>query len=703
MLAKAKDLLQPVQVEIAEAFYEFILSFPELKNIVDASGTSIDELKRIQGDYFTSLLDGNYDLNYFCERLEVGWAHERIGLDIKWYVGAYRKYLSEVYNRLYNQLSGDTELLQRVFGALGKVVLLDVGLAIDAYNFSNKQEVLALDKRLHELIQGIDGFVWEYDVALCRFRYVSNKVEKLLGYTQQQWLEDPGLRQSIVHPDNQRETVEAFTKACQEGRSFAIEYRVFTVAGDTAWVSERVSAEKNALGRVALLRGLLLDVTERKRSEEQLAYLATYDELTGLPNRSLFVSHLKIALAEAKRNGRRLAILFLDLDGFKDINDSLGHEAGDQLIKGIAKTLSDRCLRKDDFVARLGGDEFCVILEDKQDDFRPETVAERCLAQLAKPILIESNCIYPRASIGITLFPDDAETSEALLQCADSAMYAAKTAGKHRYTFYNPKMTRLAEQRLSLENDLRKAVELGSFVLHYQPQIALLDGRMVAVEALIRWIDPVRGMVPPDEFIPVAERIGLIIPIGEWVLSTACKQFMVWRQAGVELDYIAVNISAMHFESKSLPATIEKVMRETAMPASAIELEITESVLQTNVGCSDCFKELQTLGIKIAIDDFGTGYSCLNSLTQLPLDCLKIDKSFIRDVLNDTNDAAIVATILAMSRIMKFKVIAEGVETLEQLHYLHAVGCDLAQGYYFSKPVPAERISELSVSGFLPL
>jgi EAL domain-containing protein (putative c-di-GMP-specific phosphodiesterase class I) len=343
-----------------------------------------------------------------------------------------------------------------------------------------------------------------------------------------------------------------------------------------------------------------------------------------------------------------------------------------------------------------------MILEDKQGDFRPEQVAERCLEELGKPTQIGTSNIYPQASIGIAIFPEDGDSPDILLKSADNAMYAAKSAGKHRYAFYSAEMTVLAESRLKLENDLRNAVLCGDFILQYQPQVSLASGKMVSVEALIRWPDPERGFVPPDTFIPVAEKIGLISAIGEWVLKAACQQFMSWRQAGVSLKHIAVNVSGSHFREKSLPAKIARVIQETGIQPNELQIEITEGVLQTGEATVKCFSEIKALGVKIAIDDFGTGYSCLSSLTHLPLDCLKIDKSFIDDVLCSTNDAAIVATILAMSRVLKFSVVAEGVETVEQLQFLHGSGCDIIQGYYFSKPVDAEQIVVLAAGTFLP-
>ncbi|MGD0961713.1 MAG: EAL domain-containing protein [Methylomonas sp.] len=702
LLKNAHTMLAPFQSEFVDSFYEHIFSFPEMRELINRHGVSIEQLKHTQIAYFQSLTTGVYDMAYVRNRLEIGLAHHLIGLDINWFVGAYRLYLSELFTYLEKIRTYDSEQLTRLFNAITKVVTLDIGLTLDAYIFSTRQTIVDLEQRQNNLIQGIDGFIWEFDVLKHKYRYVSNKAELMLGYPQRQWLENPDFQQQIVSPDYRKETFDAFKKAIIEGRNFTIEYPARAADGHMVWVSERVNAEKNAAGEVVLLRGLMLDIGERKHQEEQLSYLATYDELTGLPNRNLFGSHLKIALADAKRNNNKLAVMFLDLDGFKDVNDSLGHEAGDQLLRTIGKRLVEDVLRGTDFIARFGGDEFCMIIENKQGEFRPEQVAERCLQELGKPTQIRTSNIYPRVSIGIAIFPNDGDRPETLLQCADNAMYAAKAAGKHRYMFYDPDMTSLAEQRLRLENDLRNAVANNYFILLYQPQVSLTSGKMVSVEALIRWQDPVRGFVPPDDFIPVAEKIGLITAIGEWVLKTACLQFMAWRESGVSLSHIAVNISGSHFRNKTLPLTIAEVMSETGIRAEELQIEITEGVLQTGKECLASFEKIKALGVKIAIDDFGTGYSCLSSLTHLPLDCLKIDKLFIKDVLNSTNDAAIVATILAMSRVLNFTVVAEGVETIEQLQFLYGSGCDVIQGYYFSKPVNAEQIAKYAAQGFLP-
>ena len=321
---------------------------------------------------------------------------------------------------------------------------------------------------------------------------------------------------------------------------------------------------------------------------------------------------------------------------------------------------------------------------------------------IAEPIVIANRNLQPSASVGITLFPQNGQDYESLLQTADSAMYAAKYAGKHRYAFYTPNLTIAAERRMTLEHDLRRSIQLGEFELHYQPQVALDSGRLVGVEALIRWQHPTRGMVPPNEFIPVAERIGLIEELGKWVLRTACRQAVLWRESGLPQLRVAVNISGLHFRDGKIVAAVREVLEETALEPAGLEVEITETSVQTSDKTLDTFTSLKELGVRIAIDDFGTGYSCLDSLKRLPLDCLKVDRVFVNKLLDDQDDSVIVATIIAMSRAMRLASVAEGVETLEQVQYLSALGCNLAQGYYFSKPVAADQIPELIARNFMP-
>ncbi len=443
------------------------------------------------------------------------------------------------------------------------------------------------------------------------------------------------------------------------------------------------------------------DITRLKESEKHIRELAFKDTLTGLANRAEFEVRVAETIKRSRRRRERFAILYFDLDGFKYINDSLGHAAGDQMLRTVGTRLS-RAIRETDFAARLGGDEFCVLAENVASEHDAAKIAEQCLDAICAQTRIAARKMSPRASVGIAFFPEDGGDHEMLMQSADSAMYAAKQSGNKRFAFYNAEMTIAAQRRLALEQALRAALENEEFELLYQPQIELSTGRMVGVEALIRWRHPTRGIVSPVEFIDVAEKIGLIEELGVWVLRTACNQAIEWSRSGVPALCVAVNISGSHFEGGKILAPVETILAETGLDPACLELEVTETVVQTNADSSDTFDRLKRLGVRIAIDDFGTGYSCLDSIRRLPLHRLKIDRVFVHDLLADTDNSSIIATIIAMGRAMGLTVVAEGVEHLEQAQYLRGLGCDLVQGFYFSKPVSAAEIAALANQSFLP-
>lgn len=438
-------------------------------------------------------------------------------------------------------------------------------------------------------------------------------------------------------------------------------------------------------------------IDERTR---ELIVQASHDALTGLANRARLQEFMNDAIKVASRRGEKLALLLLDLDGFKDINDSLGHDQGDRLLREIAERLQGQA-REGDLTARIGGDEFCLLLAGDAGIFRATEIAQRCLSALNAPIQLNGTTTHPRASIGIALYPDDAETPADLLKVADTAMYAAKGAGKHRYVFYETDMTEKAERQLELESALREAVEWGEFELHYQPQIELGKGRMSGVEALIRWRRPEHGLIPPDEFIPVAERIGLIDTIGVWVLETACRQAVAWQKEGVGAFVMAVNISPGHFGSAGFVDTVARTLHETGVAPACLEIEVTESVTRDSLRHASVSEALRLLGVRVAIDDFGTGYSSLAVLKKMPIDTLKLDRAFICDMLEDSGSSVLIGTLIGMARSLGLSTVAEGVETLEQVQVLTGLGCPFAQGYYFSRPVTANLIPSLARKNFL--
>ncbi len=426
----------------------------------------------------------------------------------------------------------------------------------------------------------------------------------------------------------------------------------------------------------------------RKQAEERIRHLAHYDELTGLANRSMFSQRLSHAIAQARRNDTQLAVLFIDLDRFKNINDTLGHEAGDSVLKEVAGRLHE-CLRESDTVGRLSGDEFVVLLEGMPQSMHCAEVAQKILTAVARPFALDTQEFHLTASIGISTYPADSEDLQSLLKNADVAMYRAKELGKNNFQFYSSQMNIHTLERLALESDLRRALERNEFVLHYQPKVDIRSGHIIGMEALVRWQHPTKGLIPPMQFIPLAEETGLIVPIGEWVLRTACARNKSWQEQGLPPLCIAVNLSARQFTNEYLVQDVLRVLNETGLDATFLELEITESmVMHDPEHAIELLNKLKAIGISISIDDFGTGYSSLSYLKRFPIDSVKIDRSFIRDLPLDGDDAAITQAIIAMAHGLKLKVIAEGTETGEQLSFLHAHGCDEMQGYYFSKPLP---------------
>lgn len=440
--------------------------------------------------------------------------------------------------------------------------------------------------------------------------------------------------------------------------------------------------------------------------EKHLAQLAYYDSLTGLPNRRLFHDRLSQALNRAKRNEKLVGIMFLDLDHFKDINDTLGHLFGDRLLQEVTKRLLE-LVRTDDTVARLGGDEFTIILENLSNIVDAESVAEKILHALRRPFQLGEHEVYVTTSIGITLYPMDDNDIEKLIMNADGAMFQAKSHGRNTYELYTAKIFSDAAERLALETAFRKAVGAEDFLLqyqpeftlHYQPEIDRYSGEVVGAEALVRWQHPELGLLSPGHFISLAEETGLIVRLGEWVLRTACKQAVAWRKAGFPAFQVAVNVSALQFRNRDIVQQIGKILEETGLEARYLELELTESMIfDNNEGLITILRDLKTMGITLSIDDFGTGHSSLSNLQLLPVDKVKIDVSFIRNITANEHDATIVLGIIEMAHKLGLKVVAEGVETEAQLAYLHSHGCDIMQGYHLSRPMAANDFEALLVN-----
>jgi diguanylate cyclase (GGDEF)-like protein/PAS domain S-box-containing protein len=549
---------------------------------------------------------------------------------------------------------------------------------------------------------------WEWDVARDRI-IPSKQAWRIFGHDAEQGVMQGEGFFASVHPDDVERVREAFERAIANGDTFAIEHRIYQASGLLRQVRQQVEVIKRAdSGQALHLAGAVHDITQRMQAEDQIRKLAYYDTLTGLPNRLLFTDQLQKAITCAERRSEQVAIMFVDLDHFKRVNDTLGHGAGDELLRIISARLSnsirllDSVSRRDDAeeggnsIARLGGDEFIVMLSDVQRVADAAGVARRLVAALNEPVTILGTELYVSGSVGVSMYPHDGLDIDTLLMNADTAMYRAKKAGRGCVQFYDSSMNARAMDRLVMESMLRRALERREFVLHYQPRIELSTGLIVGAEALIRWNQPERGAISPEEFIPLAEENGLVIPIGEWAVEQACRQSAIWRAEGLNPGSVAVNLAANHLRERNLPDLVARTLKAHSLPASSLEIEVTESVLMTDAElCIENARRLSELGVGLLIDDFGTGYSSLSYLKKLPITALKIDKSFVRDLATDPDDAAIINAIIAMAHTLKLKVVAEGVETDAQRAFLKSSGCDEFQGYLFSRPVEAAEFARL--------
>jgi len=560
----------------------------------------------------------------------------------------------------------------------------------------DEQELILLKRAMESSINGItitDATRPENPII-----YVNPAFERITGYSAHEVI---GKNPRFLRGDDwDQAELKKLMLAHREEREGCFVLRNYRKDGVPFWNELSIAPVRDRDGVVTSYIGVMNDITEHRRYEEQLVYQATHDPLTGLPNRNLLQDRLGQSLAlEAFRRRNPICVMFLDLDNFKKVNDTLGHTVGDMLLKAVANRLKN-CLRGGDTVSRLGGDEYIIVLPNVQEMHDVVTVAKKMINVFVAPFLLMGNEIYVTASIGIALFPTDGDTVDTLLKNADAAMYHAKEQGKNNYQFYSAEMNTRVFERLSLETSLHRAVKQREFLLHYQPRVDLRTGQICGVEALVRWNHPEMGLVSPAKFIPLAEETGLIVPIGEWVLRTACAQNRAWQDAGLPPLRMAVNLSARQFRQENLIAMVGEVLGETGLDPRWLELELTESlVMQQAEKSAAILHELQAMGIEVAIDDFGTGYSSLSYLKRFPIANLKIDQSFIRDMTRDPDDATLVKTIITMAHGLGMKTIAEGVETLEQIDFLCRHQCEEMQGYFFSRPVAAADLGRLLTEG----
>ncbi len=549
------------------------------------------------------------------------------------------------------------------------------------------------EERFRQMAESIADVFWLSDPPRKRMLYMSPAFERIwclpvsVVYDHwRAWLD-------YVHADD-RERIRARMDVLDQD-DFELEFRVCPPGVEMRHVVMRVFLVRDGADHHVRRAGVWQDVTERKRQEARIEHLAYHDSLTGLPNRTMLMDRLAQALSHAQRAQQQVAVLFIDLDRFKIVNDSLGHHVGDQLLQEVARRLRS-AVRDDDTVARVGGDEFQLVLGNVAGLADTARVAEKLMHVLGAPFVLEGQELHVTASLGVSLFPRDGASGELLLKYADTALYEAKGEGRNAYRFFSPEMNEQAHGRLRMENDLRRAVERRELELHYQPQLDLASGEVSAVEALVRWNHPLRGLIPPNAFIPMAEETGLVLSIGEWVLNEACRQVATWQREGIALPRVAVNISARQLQRPGLDGAVRHALTASGLAPCALELEITESsVMLDPQHAQSVLQSLRDLGVQLSIDDFGTGYSSLAYLKRLPLDRLKIDRSFIHGFPADGDDAAIVETIIVMTHKLGLRVIAEGVETLEQRLQLVRQGCDEMQGFLLARPAPAHELPPL--------
>ena len=810
LLSALHGTLHTLAPDFANAFYDHLLSFEETRRFIPDTQLLV-RIKQTQAAYFESLTAGDYGPEYIANRLRVGVAHQRIGLEPKWYLGAYSKYLGELLPEIWLRLGKDPESFIAAYRALIKVVLLDMGLAIDTYIQADRQtiltlkeyadmvfasipngllvlsselailsanrsflkqfgltmeavsgrhlmEVVAVDGLRERILEVMSTGVAQHGVPFSmgsaksdahkpvritltgirlaeeeeeeeearllliiedltaeeklrtaalesdrRFRdlaetandgiimvdtqgkiaYFNRSAEQMFGYYRNQILGQL-VETLIPHAGSHLHETGKASLSSWETEGFRRDGSVFPVEGST-------SVFEGSMGRFVTY--VLRDLSERKRAEGLIWKQANFDSLTGLPNRHMFHDRMEQEIRKAHRAGLPMALMFIDLDGFKEVNDTLGHSVGDILLNEAAQRLSG-CVRESDTVARLGGDEFTIILADHGG---VERIAQTILQKLAEPFQLGIETVYISASIGITLYPNDAIGIEELLKNADQAMYAAKNQGRNRFSYFTQSMQESAQARMRLARDLRGALAEHQFLMVYQPIVELATGAIHKAEALIRWQHPTRGLVSPAEFISVAEETEIIIDIGDWVFREAARQAAIWRTLHHAQFQISINTSPAQYRNDGIKhnAWFDH-LKELGLPGQSIVVEITEGLLlDASAAITDQLLAFRDAGIQVSLDDFGTGYSSLSYLKKFDIDYLKIDQSFVRNLAANSDDMALCEAIIMMAHKLGLKVIAEGVETAAQRSLLAAAGCDYGQGYLFSEPVSAEQFEAL--------
>ena len=671
--------------------------------------TILDEM---EGAYFEVDLSGHFTFVNDANFHHVGYSREElIGANFQGQVA--KEDVETVYNafnKIYRTGKSERGIFYKVMrkdgttgfaetsgfplrNQKGKIVGFR-GVARDITQRKRVEEALRQsEERYRTIIEEMEEWYFETDLA-GNITFFNNVLANVLGYSQKDLT---GLNfRSLIRKEESEAVYKLFNLVFKTGKPTKNILHEYLRTDGTATSAEfSIFPKIDEEGKVCGFRGIGHDITERKRAEEKIHYLATHDALTGLPNRLMFSQLLNHAIQSAKRYKRQFAVFFIDLDRFKIINDTLGHEAGDQLLQEIAACLKQK-LRAVDVVARLGGDEFVILIEEVNDSIQVATVAHNILTSIIKPINIVGQECRITASIGICMYPKDAEDEQSLMKNADIAMYLAKEEGKNNYQFYSEDIQTKSLERLSIETNLRFALDRNEFSLHYQAKLDFKTNAITGVEALLRWQNPSLGSVTPTQLIPVAEETGLIISIGKWVMKTACAQNVAWQQQGLPAVCMAVNLSLRQLTDDNLIDDIRTALDDSGMEPNLLELEITESMVMHNPArMISVLAKIKSMGVRLSIDDFGTGYSSLAQIKNFPIDTLKVDRSFIRNVPKDAEDKAITKAIIALGKTLSLTVVAEGVETEEQMNFLRDHSCDEMQGYYFSKPIVPEQFADL--------
>ncbi len=598
--------------------------------------------------------------------------------------------MSEFFFTLYTTMTGSYNVLGHVYKV---IAYLFIYRAIVVEVVEEPYSKLALaQENLATALQASSTGLWDWDLRTDSVIY-SPEWKAQLGYLPDELPDEFSTWQSLLHPDDSAPAMEKVKNFLNSAQThYENEFRMRHRDGSYRWIMARGEKQFDPGGNTVRLIGSHIDISERKQAEQRIQQLANFDMLTGLPNRMLFKQRVEEAIRVAQRDHTRLSILFFDLDHFKDINDTLGHHIGDEVLIEVGKRLM-ATVRDMDTVSRMGGDEFMLLMPES-DANGVESVAMKLLASIAEPYLIEQSEFIVTPSVGIAMYPEDGVDFETLYRHADTAMYSAKQEGRNTFRFFTQEMQSHTVRTLVIENALRHAISRNEMYLHYQPQLTIADSRVVGVEALLRWNHPELGMLSPAEFIPIAEKCGQITRIGEWVLRTAVQQLKAWFDSGMPPMIMAVNLSVVQFRHPDLPGLVSHILEEAQLPPQYLELELTEGVAMDSPDHAvTVMDDLHARGVRMSLDDFGTGYSSLNYLKKFNVYKIKIDQSFVRDITSDEDDKAIVKAIILMSHGLNFQTIAEGVETAEQLAFLRECGCDEVQGYYFSKPLPAEQLA----------